>query len=157
VSDDAPRESWATRVARWGFNRIPAYRATGARITFLRDDWREVRLVLPLRRGTRNLMGTLFGGSLYGAVDPIAAVMIMKNLGPGHVVWVKSSTIRFLRPGRTTLHARHVLAEHELREIRDAVAAAGRCERTAAIELVDAEGVVHVRCEQELSVRTANP
>ena len=74
-------ESWPTRLARWRFNWFPAYRATGARITYIAADWREVRIRLPLSRRTRNYVGTIFGGSLYGALDPIYMIMLIKALG----------------------------------------------------------------------------
>ncbi len=62
-------ESWRTRLARWGFNWFPAYLATGAHITYIASDWHEVRIRLPLIWRTRNYVGTMFGGSMYGAVD----------------------------------------------------------------------------------------
>ncbi len=46
-------ESWSTRVARWKFNLFPAYRGTGGRVTFIRQDWGEVRIALPLSWRTR--------------------------------------------------------------------------------------------------------
>jgi hypothetical protein len=32
-------------------------------------------------------------------------IMLIKALGPDYIVWDKAATIRFLRPGRETLHA----------------------------------------------------
>ena len=98
-------ESWRTRLSRWGFNWFPAYRGTGARIAYVASDWREVRVRLPLNWRTRNYVGTIFGGSLYGAVDPIYMIQLIKALGPGYEVWDKAASIRFLRPGRSTLQA----------------------------------------------------
>ena len=62
-------ESWSSRLLRWKFNLFPAYRGTGARIAYIADDFHEVRLRLPLSWRTRNAVGTIFGGSMYGAVD----------------------------------------------------------------------------------------
>src|SRR5512136_1645914 len=98
-------ESFKTRLTRWRLNFFPAYRGTGARITYIADDWREVRIKLPLNWRTRNYVGTIFGGSMYGAVDPIYMVMLIRSLGPGCVVWYKGATIQFKRPARSTLHA----------------------------------------------------
>lgn len=76
-------ESWQTRIARWTFNWFPAYRGTGAKITCIASDWFEVRVRLPLSSRTRNYVGTIFGGSMYGAVDPVYMIMLIKALGPG--------------------------------------------------------------------------
>jgi acyl-coenzyme A thioesterase PaaI-like protein len=97
-------ESLRSRFTRWGFNWFPAFRGTGARITYIARDWREVRLRIPLSRRTRNYVGTIYGGSMYGAVDPIYMVMLIRLLGPEYIVWDKSASIRFKKPGRSTLY-----------------------------------------------------
>ncbi len=130
-------ESWHTRFARWGFNWFPAYRGTGARLTYISHDWCEVRLRLPLSWRTRNYVGTLFGGSMYGALDPIYMVMLLKTLGPEYVVWDKAATIQFRRPGRGTLYATFQLTDVELAAIRQAVAEQGKVEWRFTTELAD--------------------
>jgi Domain of unknown function (DUF4442) len=146
-------ESLRTRLQRWGFNWFPAYRGTGARITYIARDWREIRIRLPLSWRTRNYVGSIFGGSMYGGVDPIYMVMLIRNLGPDFVVWDKAASIRFRRPGRTTLHARFVLDDAELDAIRAALADAPAVDRTYTVELVDAGGVVHAVVEKIVHVR----
>ncbi len=156
------RESWRSRLTRWGLNWFPAYRGTGARLTYIAADWREVRLRLPLSWRTRNYVGTIFGGSLYGALDPIYMVMLIKVLGADYVVWDKAATIRFRRPGRGTLYATFRLTDEDLTAIRNALAAEGRMEWRKTVVLTDAAGEVHVECEKVLSIRrrretTASP
>jgi acyl-coenzyme A thioesterase PaaI-like protein len=148
-----PPESWRTRLARWTFNWFPAYLGTGARLTYIAADWREVRIRLPLNWRTRNYVGTIFGGSMYGAVDPIYMIMLIKALGPDYVVWDKAATIRFLRPGREQLHATFRLTADELAELRAEVDRAGRAEREFAVQLLNAAGEVHASCQKLLSVR----
>src|SRR3712207_5791103 len=80
-------ESLRTRVTRVGWNFAPCYRGTGARITYIARDWKEVRLELPLSWRTVNYFGTIFGGSIYGAVDPVYVIMLVKTLGKDYVVW----------------------------------------------------------------------
>jgi len=111
-------ESFTSRMLRWKFNLFPAYRGTGARVTYIADDFHEVRIRLPLSLRTRNAVGTIFGGSMYGAVDPIYMIMLMRLLGRGFTVWDKAAEIRFRKPGRTTLHATFKIGEKELAEIR---------------------------------------
>ena len=146
-------ESLRSRLTRWGFNWFPAYRATGARITFIAGDWGEVRIRLPLGWRTRNYVGALFGGSMYGAIDPIYMIMLIKLLGSAYEVWDKTATIRFLRPGRSTLYATFKVDAATLEEIRDAVVREGRTQHRFTIDLADAAGEVHASCEKVLSVR----
>ena len=146
-------ESIRSRLHRWYFNFFPAYRGTGARITYLASDFREIRVRLPLSRRTRNYVGTIFGGSMYGAVDPVYMVMLIQNLGPGYQVWDKAATIRFRRPGRGTLHARFLLDERELEDIRAALASEPAIERVYDIDLTDDIGVVHASIRKTIHIR----
>ena len=143
---------------RWKFNLFPAYRGTGARVTYIAADFREVRLRLRLSWRTRNAVGTIFGGSMYGAVDPMFMIMLMRILGRDYVVWDKVATIRFRKPGRTTLHATFLIDEAEIEAIRAATASGHSVDRTYHVDLVDEAGVVHASVEKVIYVRrAANP
>jgi acyl-coenzyme A thioesterase PaaI-like protein len=146
------RESWRTRLWRWGINVFPAYRGTGGRVTFIAADWSEVRVTVPLNWRTRNYVKTIFGGSMYGAVDPIYMFMLIKLLGPEYVVWDKTASIRFRRPGREALFAKFVVTPAELEEIRNGVAAAGKCERSYTVHLTSRSGEVHAIIEKGIHI-----
>lgn len=146
-------ESLRTRAFRHYFNLFPAYRGTGGRVTYLASDWLEARIRIPLSWRTRNYVGTIFGGSLYGAVDPVYMLMLIQALGPDYVVWDKAASIRFRRPGRTTLHARFVLSPEELAAIRDTLTREPTVDRVYTVEVTDSAGVVHAIVEKTLHVR----
>ena len=146
-------ESFTSRVLRWKFNLFPAYRGTGARVTYIASDFREIRIRLPLNFRSRNAVGTIYGGSMYGAVDPMYMIMLMHLLGREYVVWDKAATIRFRRPGRTTLYATFTLDDAELDAIRDATASGEPLDRTYNVDLVDADGVVHASIEKVIYIR----
>jgi acyl-coenzyme A thioesterase PaaI-like protein len=136
------------RFARWMFNLWPCIRRTGARVTRISDDWLELDVCLPLNRVTRNYMGTIFGGSLYAAVDAWYTLMLIHVLGDGYVVWDRSAVIRFRRPGTSTLTAAMRITAGELDSIRTAIAAEGRIDRTYVVDLVDSDGVAHATVEK---------
>ena len=141
-------ESFRTRLLRWRFNLHPAYRRSGARITYVDANLREVRVRLPLCRATRNLNGTIYGGSIYAAVDPLHAVMLAQLLGPrDYVAWTKAAHVRFLRQARTDLEARVSLADEEVRAVREEAGRMGKVERRYTVELTDTHGQVCAACE----------
>jgi hypothetical protein len=148
-------ESFKSRRLRWMFNIFPAYRGSGAKVTYIASDFREVRIRLPLSWRSRNYVGTIFGGSMYAAVDPMYMIMLMHCLGPGYVVWDKAASIRFRKPGRTTLHATFRLDDAELEAIRSATASGDAVDRTYNVDLADAEGVVHASVEKVIYIRLA--
>jgi acyl-coenzyme A thioesterase PaaI-like protein len=138
---------------RWGFNFFPAFRGTGARVTYIAGDFREARLELPLSWRNRNCVGTIFGGSLYGAVDPMYMILLIKILGPGYTVWDKAATIRFVRPGRSRLYARFVLEEEEIQTIRRLTEGAPSIDRAYRMDLKDAAGAVHASVDKTIYIR----
>lgn len=132
------------------FNWWPCYRGTGGRVTHIAADWRTVRVRLPLNLRTRNYVGTIFGGSLYAAVDPFFMLMLMKNLGPAYAVWDKAAQIRFRRPGRSQLTAEFRIEDEELETIRTLLTTQPKVDRTYTVTLVDAAGEVHALVEKTI-------
>ncbi len=132
------------------FNWWPCYRGTGGRVTFISADWQTVKVKLPLNLRTRNYVGTIFGGSLYAAVDPFFMLMLMKNLGPDTIVWDKAALIRFRRPGRSLLTAEFHLDDEELDAIRALLLTQPKVDRTYTVALVDAAGEVHAVVEKTI-------
>lgn len=141
------------RLRRWGFNLFPAYASTGGRITLIAEDWKEVRVKLPLFWRTRNYVGTIFGGSMYAAVDPIYMMMLIKVLGRDFIVWDKSATIDFKKAGRSTLFARFVLEDAEVTSIREELSHAPSVERLFHVDLVDRGGVIHAEVDKTIYIR----
>ncbi len=146
-------ESFKSKVTRWGFNWFPAYRGAGGKLLYIADDWHEVRVMVRRNWRTRNYMGTIYGGSMYGAVDPVYMIMLIKILGPDYIVWDKSASIRFRRPGRTPLYATFKLDEAEINATRETADRDGKTDRVYSIDLVDTEGEVHAVVEKTIHVK----
>ena len=146
-------ESWASRLLRWKFNLFPAYRGTGGRIAYISGDFREVRVQIPLSWRTRNYVGTIYGGSLYGAVDPVYMIMLIRILGPSYTVWDRAASIRFVKPGRSLLSARFLLGEEEIETIRRLCETEPSINRVYNIEIVDLAGVVHAVVDKTIYIR----
>ena len=145
-------ESLRTKIMRWGFNLFPAYVSTGARVTYIAHDFCEVHIKLPLTWRTRNYVGTIYGGSMYAAVDPIYMIMLIKILGPSYRVWDKAASIEFKRAGRETLRAKFLLSEEEVNKIRSDLAHESSVERVYTIDLVNGKGEVHAKVVQTIYI-----
>lgn len=145
-------ESFKSRRFRWGFNLFPAYRGTGGRVTYIADDFREVRVKLPLNWRTRNYVGTIYGGSIYGAIDPIYMLMLMHILGKEYVVWDKAASVRFKKPGKDTLYVQFRLEQDEIDEIRRLAETERSIDRIYDLEIKDKNGVVHAFIEKTIYI-----
>ena len=146
-------ESLRTKFMRWSLNLFPAFRRTGARATYFSDDMRHARVEVPLNWKTRNYVGTIFGGSMYGAVDPFYMLMFIKLLGPDYIVWDKAAVIKFKRPGRTTLTAEFHVGAEELNFIRSELETKEKIDRVYMVELRDQDGTLCATVEKTIHFR----
>jgi len=121
-------------------NLWPPFLGAGIRVTRLDADWRAVDVEMKLRWWNRNYVGTHYGGSLYSMADPFYMVMLIENLGRDYVVWDKSASIRFRRPGRGTVRAEFRLTEAQVKEIKQALKNEEKIEREFVVEVKDAQG-----------------
>ena len=143
----------SNKLRCWSFYVFGCYRGTGGRLKYIAEDWSEVRLDLPLSWRTRNYVGTIFGGSIYSAVDPIYMLMLIHRLGPDFVVWDKSATIQFRKPGRETLYAKFLVSDEELGAVRAALESQRSIDRNYAVDLVDGSGTVCATIEKIIYIR----
>ena len=145
-------ESFTTKFDRWKFNFFPAYRGSGARVLYIADDYREIRVKIPLSWRTRNYVGTIYGGRMYAGIYPIYMLMLIKNLGSDYIVWDRAATIRFKRPGRETLFAGFRLTQEELDEIKAILETQKSVNRIYTVKLADKTGKIHAIIEKTLYV-----
>ncbi|MDQ3219775.1 MAG: DUF4442 domain-containing protein [Acidobacteriota bacterium] len=146
-------ESFKSRLFRWKFNLFPAYRGSGGRVTYISDDFMEIRVKIPLWRRTRNYVGTIYGGSMYSAIDPIYMLMLIQILGPDYIVWDKAAKIRFRKPGKDTLYAHFLLTQHEIQEIKHLANTEKSVDRIYNLKLVDNPGKVYAQIEKTLYIK----
>jgi acyl-coenzyme A thioesterase PaaI-like protein len=93
------------------------FRAMGIRVTYLADDWRVIRIRLPLSRFNRNPGGGMFGGAMASLADPLPA-LVCARVFPGYAVWTRGMTIDFRHEGRSDLEIRLVMGSPQEQEIR---------------------------------------
>lgn len=145
--------SMGAPVARHILRFYPPLLGAGIRPTKVDRCFREIDIEMPLTIFNRNYVGTHFGGSLYAMCDPFFMLMVMENLGKDYVVWDKSATIDFLKPGKGTVTARFRLSEERLREIREEVEKKGKCHPQFEVIVTDQQGQAVARVGKTLSVK----
>ncbi|MBU1362207.1 MAG: DUF4442 domain-containing protein [Gammaproteobacteria bacterium] len=148
--------SWRARMVRLGFNFHPAFRGTGGRVVHVAKDLRHIRIRLALSWKTRNIVGSLYGGSLFAITDGAHPMMLMAALGDNYIVWDKAASIRYRKPGYTTLYGDFVLRKEEIAEIRAALLEVPELERTFLVELKDDQGTVHTIVERTVYIAEKN-
>jgi hypothetical protein len=95
----------------------PPFRPMRIKVLEIRDNWRGVKILLPLNATSRNPGGVMFGGWQAALADPIAALACARVF-PGYSVWTRAMTISFEHGGNSDLEMRFVLTPEQEAAVR---------------------------------------
>jgi len=138
---------------RWVLNLYPPFLGAGIRVKRLQADWKEIDVEMKLHFWNANYVGTHFGGSLYSMTDPFYMLMLIENLGRDYIVWDKSASIRFKKPGKGKMVARFRVSEEQIEGIRQGLQTQAKIEPTFVVEVQDETGAVVAEVQKVLHVR----
>ena len=108
-------------LLKYGFNFSPMYRRSTGRITHISEDLHYATMRLKLSYKNRNYVNSIYGGSMFSAVDPVPMIQLINILGPEYVVWDKAAKIQFKRPAKEHLFAEFHFTVEEIAEIKSRV------------------------------------
>ncbi|MGB3949125.1 MAG: DUF4442 domain-containing protein [Bacteroidia bacterium] len=146
------KENFKSKLIKLGFNLFPAYRGTGAFVTFISDDWKEIHIKLGLTWRTRNYVGTVFGGSTYGALDPMYMIQLINILGADYVVWDMAANIKFIKPIKKKVYARFLITDELIESIRQKISLDKKYVVNLPISFQDKDGVVYAEVEKVIYI-----
>lgn len=146
------KESFKTRKFRLLMNCYPMFFGTGGRIIFWSEDSKEVQIRLKLSLWTYNLVGTMFGGSMFAAADPFYMIMLHNCLGPDYVVWDKAAAIRFRKQGKQKLYCKFEISDGLIAEIKQAVTAQQSTTINLPLQWLDKDGVLYAEIERTIYI-----
>src|SRR5262249_23514100 len=89
----------------------------------------------------------------FAITDAFYMLMLMHHLGDEYVVWDKSATIRYRRPGRGTVRVEFRLTDEQIADVREKAHALRKYEPVFTIDVKDEEGAVIAEVEKLLYVR----
>lgn len=139
---------------RFLLNLWPCIWSTGGRVIYLKEDFTKLTVRLKLTLRTRNVVGTIFGGSMYASTDPMYMLMLMQILGKDYVVWDKGCTIRFKRPAKKPIYADFEVTPERLNEVTSNVAEKGEHTFSWTVQYKDKDGVVYSEFDKLMYVAT---
>lgn len=126
-------------IYKYGFNWSPMYRRTTAKLIEVSDDLLYVKIRIKPNWKNRNYAGSIFGGSMLSATDPIYMIQLIQLLGDDYVVWDKAVEARYKKPGKTTIYGEFAFNTEEIEAIKASVATHNETDITKTMQLVDAE------------------
>ena len=141
------------RHLRWLVNLWPPFLGAGIRVKRFQTDWKAIDVEMKLRFWNTNYVGTHFGGSLYSMTDPFYMLMLIENLGRDYIVWDKSASIRFRKPGKGKVVVSFRLSDEQIEGIRQQLRTLEKIEPTFMVEVKDQNGDVVAEVQKVLHVR----
>lgn len=109
-------------IFKYGFNISPMYRRSTGRIMTVSEDLLQAKVKIPITYKNKNYVGSIFGGSLFAATDPVYMIQLIHILGNDYVVWDKEATIKFKRPAVENAYADFCFSEDEIETLKKQVA-----------------------------------
>lgn len=145
-------ENLVGKLRRILVNFFPCYRRGGGRIIFFSSDMQEIHVQVGLNWKTRNYVGSIFGGALYSAIDPIYMLQLLWILGKEYVVWDKSASMKFIRPVKSTIYAKFEISNELIDTIKTEVANNGRYIIDLPVTLQDKNGIVYYIASKQIYI-----
>jgi len=140
VAKIGPKFFSPSTLFKYGFNFSPMYRRSTGRIVEVSEDLTHVKVKLRISWKNRNYMNTIFGGSMFAAVDPIPMIQLVHIIGNDYVVWDKTAEVAFKRPAKVDLYANFTFSDAELETIKEGVATKKEIVIEKTTELTNKEG-----------------
>jgi hypothetical protein len=127
-------------IYKYGFNWSPMYRRSTAKLVEISDDMHFIKIRLQLNWKNRNYAGSIFGGSMLSATDPIYMIQLIQILGKEYVVWDKAVTARYRKPAKGTIYGDFVFTKEEIANILARVSEENEVNINKEVALLDEEG-----------------
>ncbi len=142
-----------SRLFKLMLNSYPPYWATGITVKTVSSDFRELVVQMRKRFYNRNYVNCHFGGSLYAMVDPFYMLMLIQILGKDYIVWDKSATIDFVKPGKGLVKARFLINDDLVSEIMGKTSDGKTYLPDIDVDVTDEQGDVVCRVLKTVYVR----
>jgi acyl-coenzyme A thioesterase PaaI-like protein len=131
---------------------FPAFWLMRIKVLEISDNWRTVRIRLPLTQVSRNMGGFMFGGFQASLADPVAALACARNF-PGYAVWTRALKLDFLHEGRTDLELRFRFDPQQEEAIRRELAQRGRSNPVFEFGYYLTDGTLCTRISNTVAIR----
>ena len=117
-------ETFKAKWMRRGFNLIPNNHFSGGRIVYASPCKRRGIATLPFNYRNVSALGTMFGGSMYSAIDSMGVALLFQHVDiREYLIADTHGTMKHIKPGRRRLFAIINLKEEDevrmYRELRE--------------------------------------
>lgn len=147
---------WSERWFRLVLNLYPPFLFGRTRVVRVSPDFRSCTARVKPSFLTRNLEGSIFGGTIFSAADPFHALLywqVFAHRGVRVQAWLKSARIDYRRPASSDLTFEFELSDEDIDEAQIALDRDGRFAKTFKTEAIDRDGQVCAEIHTEVYLR----
>ncbi|GAA4779335.1 DUF4442 domain-containing protein [Olivibacter ginsenosidimutans] len=147
------------RTLKWIMRLYPPLLFQRIWVQRFHKDFMGVNVKIIYSLLNKNYNSSIFGGTIYAASDPFFAVLfdqIFRKKGYKTRVWLKSASIAYIKPGRTTLYFQIKLTQDDIEEAKYQLDTVGKFIHTYSVDITDKHGQLCAKVMNEVYVRNLN-
>lgn len=142
LSNIAKRFFTDAQIYKYGFNWSPMYRRTTGKIIKVSDYLHVVKIKIPISWKNKNYVGSIFGGSMLSATDPIYMIQLINILGNDYVVWDKAASIHYRKPAREDIFCEFTFSAEDIKTIKKGVTEKGEIDIIKTPNIVSRDNTI---------------
>ena len=144
------------KTLKWGLCFYPPLLFQRIWVRRFHSGFRGVDVKINKTLFNKNYNGSIFGGTIYAATDPFYALLfdqLLQREGFKVRVWLKSASIQYLKPGRSTLYFTIIVTDEMLNDAITALNTTGKFVRAYPMEILNKQGEICATVMNEVYVR----
>ena len=144
---------------KWGLRFYPPLLFQRIWLVSIGRDFKTAEVIINKSFLNRNYNRSIFGGTLFSAVDPFYPVMfhqVFIKKGFNVIVWSKSAQIQFLKPSLTAMYFKIMLSESMISNAEESLISVGKFSGLFDINIHNKTNEICVTVTCEVYIRNVN-
>ncbi len=146
-------------VLKWAINLYPPLFFQRIRVIKFNRGFIGASIKIKKSIFNTNYHDSIFGGTIFSAADPFYPVLFYQVLiRKGYKVkaWSRSSAIRFVKPGKTSLYFKAAITENDIADCEYHLNTAGKYRKSFPVDIFDKNDKLCASLINEIYVRNLN-
>ena len=147
------------RMLKWAMRFYPPLLLQRIWVLSIDKGFRGVHVKIKRSFLNKNYNNSIFGGTIFSAADPFYPVLfhqLLSKKGFKLMVWSKSSSIHYLKPGLTDLYFKISLSDEDISNAEAVLTAGGKYMAHHPIDIYNKDGEICVSVMNEIYLRNLN-
>jgi acyl-coenzyme A thioesterase PaaI-like protein len=144
------------KVLKWVMRCYPPFLFQGIWTQKFEKEFSGARVKIINNLFNRNYNRSIFGGTIFSAADPFYVILlhqILSRKGYNVKLWLKHSTIDFLKPGNCSLYFKISLSKDDIEEVISKLESDKKFIKTFCVEITNKEGILYALVHNEIYIR----